>query len=72
MGMGMVMGGGAGERTGECVNLKAMEEMSESLTSWVKWSVLSVESLGKRANLIDHWIRVAEVCPFYSHHLWEV
>lgn len=33
----------------------------DRLASWVKLSVLSHDGIGKRADTINHWIKVAEV-----------
>lgn len=33
----------------------------DKLASWVKMSILDTEGLGKRADAVDFWIRVAEV-----------
>jgi son of sevenless-like protein len=33
----------------------------DKLAAWVKTSILSNTGLGKRADIIDFWIRVAEV-----------
>jgi son of sevenless-like protein len=45
--------------------------MSDRLATWVKLSILTCESLGKRADMIDHWIKIAEVrsrLPAHSYH----
>lgn len=34
----------------------------DKLAAWVKTSILSNNALGKRANIIDFWIKVAEKC----------
>ncbi|KAJ3535720.1 hypothetical protein NMY22_g6360 [Coprinellus aureogranulatus] len=39
----------------------------DKLGSWVKLSILGQPQLGKRANTIDHWVRVAERCRFNSN-----
>jgi son of sevenless len=33
----------------------------EKLGAWVKMSILNTEVLGKRADVVDYWIKVAEV-----------
>ena len=43
-------------------NLISFCAMNDRLAAWVKLSILSYDGLGKRADTIDHWIRVAEVC----------
>jgi son of sevenless len=42
-------------------NLLRFCETSDQLAAWVKHSILSVDTLGRRADVINHWIRVAEV-----------
>ena len=42
-------------------NLTNFCAMNDRLAAWVKWSILSNDGLGKRADTIDHWIKVAEV-----------
>ena len=42
-------------------NLTNFCAMNDRLAAWVKLSILSNDGLGKRADTIDHWIRVAEV-----------
>lgn len=34
----------------------------EKLAAWVKISILNNEVLGKRVDIVDFWIKVAEVC----------
>ena len=52
-------------QTGEAVqNLVAFVSHSNKLASWVKYSILSKERLGDRADAVDKWIRVAEVDIF--------
>jgi son of sevenless len=47
---------------GETVrNLRAFVATSDKLASWVKMSVLNNDALGKRADTIELWIKVAEV-----------
>ena len=43
-------------------NLTSFCAMNDRLAAWVKLSILSNDGLGKRADTIDHWIKVAEVC----------
>lgn len=38
----------------------------DRLANWIKSSILTTESVGKRAHMIDMWIKVAEV----SAHLF--
>lgn len=42
-------------------NLQAFCATHDRLADWVKCSVLEVPVLGKRANVLDFWLRVAEV-----------
>lgn len=42
-------------------NLHAFCATHDKLADWVKRSILEVSVLGKRANVVDFWIRVAEV-----------
>lgn len=42
-------------------NLLRFCETSDQLAAWVKHSILSVDPLGRRADLVSYWIRVAEV-----------
>ena len=47
---------------GETVqNLATFCSTSDKLASWVKYSILIKEALGKRADAVDRWIRIAEV-----------
>lgn len=49
-------------RTGEPVaNLLAFCALHDKVAAWVKQSVLWTENVGDRADLLDHWIKVAEV-----------
>ncbi|TBU50019.1 ras GEF [Dichomitus squalens] len=43
-------------------NLVAFNAFHDKLGSWVKMSILNMEGLGKRAETIDLWIKVAEKC----------
>ncbi|KAK0246451.1 ras guanine nucleotide exchange factor domain-containing protein [Armillaria nabsnona] len=43
-------------------NLNAFCATHDKLASWVTFSVLNNEALGKRADTIDFWIKVAEKC----------
>jgi len=43
-------------------NILAFCATHDRLADWVKYSILEVSVLGKRANLVDFWIRVAEKC----------
>lgn len=66
-------------RPQECVNwvqspnapgvkhLAAFNAFHEKLGSWVKMSILNFEGLGKRAEMIDFWIKVSEVSACRSH-----
>ncbi|TFK94986.1 ras GEF [Polyporus arcularius HHB13444] len=50
-------------QTGNAVrNLVVFNALHEKLGAWVKLSILSTEGLGKRAETIDFWIKVAEKC----------
>lgn len=42
-------------------NLTSFCAMNDRLAAWVKLSILLNDGLGKRADTIDHWIKVAEV-----------
>lgn len=42
-------------------NLNTFCGTHEKLASWVKFSILNNEGLGKRADTVDLWIKVAEV-----------
>jgi len=42
-------------------NIRAFCGTHDKLADWVKHSVLEVPALGKRANVVDFWVRVAEV-----------
>lgn len=51
-----------GKQSGpEVEHLVAFCATYDKLCSWVKLSILSQPQLGKRANIIDHWVKVAEV-----------
>lgn len=57
------------------INLTNFIGTSDRLAAWVKLSILTCESLGKRADMIDHWIKIAEVRrrsprphPLMQHH----
>ena len=54
-------------RTGDSVaNLSAFCSTHDRLASWVKHSVLWTPNLGRRADLVDFWIKVAEVRAQFS------
>lgn len=40
----------------------------EKLGAWVKMSILNTEVLGKRADVVDYWIKVAERCRFLHNY----
>jgi son of sevenless len=42
-------------------NIQAFCATHDRLADWVKYSILEVSTLGKRANVVDFWVRVAEV-----------
>lgn len=42
-------------------NIRAFSATHDKLADWVKCSILEADILGKRANTVDFWIRVAEV-----------
>jgi son of sevenless-like protein len=42
-------------------NIRSFCAAHDRLADWVKCSILEVPALGKRANVVDFWIRVAEV-----------
>lgn len=43
-------------------NLIVFCSTHDKLASWVKMSILNHDVLGKRADVVDFWIKVAEVC----------
>ncbi|KAJ3556493.1 hypothetical protein NM688_g2000 [Phlebia brevispora] len=43
-------------------NLYAFCTLHDKLAAWVKHSVLWTETLGRRADMVDFWIKVAEKC----------
>ncbi|KIP11737.1 hypothetical protein PHLGIDRAFT_99181 [Phlebiopsis gigantea 11061_1 CR5-6] len=50
-------------RTGDsAANLSAFCSTHDRLASWVKHSILWNDNLGRRADLVDFWIKVAEKC----------
>lgn len=51
----------AGEAVASLIEFCATHDR---IAGWVKSSILQNEGLGKRADTIDFWIRVAEVCQF--------
>jgi son of sevenless-like protein len=50
-------------------NLTSFCGMNDRLAAWVKLSILSNDGLGKRADTIDHWIKVAEVRWHLDKHM---
>ncbi|KAH9004185.1 ras GEF [Lactarius hatsudake] len=48
-------------------NIQAFCATHDRLADWVKCSILEVDALGKRANMLDFWIRVAEKCRFLNN-----
>lgn len=44
------------------VNLLAFCNTHDRLATWVKHSILWTSSLARRADIVDFWIKVAEVC----------
>jgi son of sevenless-like protein len=42
-------------------NIRSFCATHDRLADWVKCSILEIPVLGKRANVVDLWIRVAEV-----------
>ncbi|KAH9968710.1 ras guanine nucleotide exchange factor domain-containing protein [Russula dissimulans] len=48
-------------------NIQAFCGTHDKLADWVKCSVLEVPALGKRANVVDFWIRVAEKCRLLNN-----
>lgn len=49
------------QKGSEVENLVKFCATSDRLVAWVKYSILSTDGLGKRADLIEYWIKVAEV-----------
>ena len=43
-------------------NMSAFCATHDKVATWVKHSVLANDGLGKRADMVDFWIKVAEVC----------
>ncbi|KAG9045100.1 hypothetical protein FS837_007032 [Tulasnella sp. UAMH 9824] len=43
-------------------NLSRFISTNDRLVAWVKYSILKEDGLGKRADIIDFWIKVAEKC----------
>ncbi|KAG8969725.1 hypothetical protein FRC03_001070 [Tulasnella sp. 419] len=43
-------------------NLNKFCATSDRLANWVKYSILSLDSLGKRADVVAQWIKIAEKC----------
>lgn len=39
----------------------------DRLATWVKHTVLANDGLGKRADMVDFWIKVAEVSPHHPY-----
>ena len=33
----------------------------DRIAGWVKWSILQTDTVPKRADMVDHWIKIAEV-----------
>ncbi|KAH9081817.1 ras GEF [Lactarius deliciosus] len=55
-------------KEGETIkNIQAFCATHDRLADWVKCSILEVDALGKRANMLDFWIRVAEKCRFLNN-----
>jgi len=52
-------------------NLRAFVATSDRIAAWVKMSVLGNDALGRRADAIDLWIKVAEVCCVSSLLEWD-
>ena len=46
----------------DVANLSAFCMTHDRIAAWVKNSVLVNDGLGKRADAVDYWIKVAEVC----------
>ncbi|KAG8976546.1 hypothetical protein FRB90_009107, partial [Tulasnella sp. 427] len=46
----------------EVENLARFVATADRLVAWVKYSVLKEDTLGKRADVIEFWIKVAEKC----------
>lgn len=52
------------QRGAEVRNLVEFCSTNDKLVAWVKYSILKEDSVGKRADVVDFWIKVAEVrCP---------
>lgn len=46
----------------EVENLSRFISTNDRLVAWVKYSILKEDTLGKRADIIDFWIKVTEKC----------
>jgi len=64
-------GGAEGSGGGDARNLIAFIGGSDRLAMWVKNTILSCESLGRRADMIDLWIKIAEVSGIIDSAIWE-
>lgn len=50
-----------GQNSPHAANLREFCASHDKVISWVRTSILTIETMRKRAEIIDHWIKVAEV-----------
>ena len=48
-------------------SISAFSATSDKLSDWVKFTILNESDPFLRGDVIDHWIEIAEVCPYSSH-----
>jgi son of sevenless-like protein len=59
-------------KTQSCTTVANLVEFCgthDKLASWVKSSVLNNDALSKRADMVDFWIKVAEVSETYPRNI---
>ena len=57
-------------RTGDDVTkLRDFCSTYDKLDAWVKMCILNGDMASKRAQAVDFWIKVADVCPLFYPHL---
>ncbi|KAF8578614.1 ras GEF [Ramaria rubella] len=59
---------GSNQKDPSIQSLRSFVSTSDKLAAWVKLSILSNDALGKRADTIDMWIRVAEKCRLLNNY----
>lgn len=50
-------------------NLNGFIATHDRVAAWVKSTILETEKVTKRADVVDFWIRVAEVCLLFHPYL---